>query len=268
MRSFLFFIFLVLNFQYAVCQNINKINNDYEKLISSDIKALNIAKANKDSNAISQVLSNIMVNQKLFDTLIVAQINEYLKYTEAYKSNLQSKDSLKVYENNLLNYELHNKLISKNNFISNDSGKHKNNLETKTKEIFIESIDIPLLSVFCNNNSTYFIKACISILNENNYSLFKKIIEIKPKDKNNIISFEPLYFINSKSKYYYTVAIIFLNSNDQYYYTYSKSKLISIKNNLEIEINNENSANENYRLATPEILKEFNISTKVNSNVK
>lgn len=228
----LFFLILDLLLSSYLYSQVDT-NKDFEKLISNNIKALSMAKSKKDTIAVTNILKEISLNQKLFDTLLLSQILEYQKYSDAYKNNLDSNEYDIIYKNNKLNSELG--LMLNINSRSNHL-EHKSDLkfcdlnsEFKISNDYNDQNDI---NIEINNSTCFFLTASITFIDaKTNKILNKYIFKIEP----NVRDFT--YFLgnnlNTKDIYVYQ-AYKYFNTDLKEYYIYNKSNLLKMKGPLNV----------------------------------
>lgn len=249
-------VFFFLIFYFVLASNLySQIDStkDFEKLISNNIKALSIAKSKKDTSAVKNILKEISLNQKLFDTLLLSQILEYQKYSSAYKNNLDSNEFNIIYKNNKLNNELGLMLNinSNNKHIENISDLKFCDLKTEFN-VNNNFNDHSSINFEISNLTCFFITTSITIIDAKTNKIINKFnFKIEPNVKDftyfleNNLSTKDIYFIQ---------AYKYLNTDLKEYYIYNKSNSLKIKGSLEVfttlKMNNTNFTN---NLITPEI---------------
>jgi hypothetical protein len=230
-----FLLITICIFWHANLYSQTESNQDFEKLISNNLKALNIAKSKKDITSINKILSEIAINQKLFDTLILSQILEYEKYTNAYKTNLDSSDFKIVYSSNKLNSEL-NTILNRNK--NSTSTKQTNIVGLKYCDLNSEFKlgtnfnDQNSMNIEIDNLTCYLLICSISIIDaKSNTITSKNIFKVEPNTK----GYDFFLGDNINAKDVYVVqAYKYFNTDMKEYYIYKKSNLLKIKGPLNI----------------------------------
>lgn len=174
-----------------------------ERLVINNLKSYNIARTNKDTLAIKHILLDIDDNQKIFDSLVYAQIQFYFRLTNAYKDNLDSVSNKIIYNNNRLNQQLYDKLYLEkiDTLIQNNSIKLK--IDKKYLKLNDES---PYINFEINNHSTFTIKINATLINSKNNKIVNNMTTtVLPNTFNNMVEYLPYnYYANSSLKIEFT----------------------------------------------------------------
>lgn len=226
-------ILILFSCNISFAQNISLSNTDtldiQYKLLNLDIKKYNIAKSKRDSTVLKQILKEITINQNSIDTLLIAQMLDYVSLSNSYKALLDSVDEDYVYSQNKLHKELFikiEKLLSGNKILI-DTGQFiiRKYLNNKIEALPIEYIDNNNINFTMNNISNIFIKGNIKFYSPSNSLIFKKSFSIEPNSLGETISTEN---INSK-EFYFIIGISHFDYDNKEIHTYYKSKNYSNK---------------------------------------
>ena len=232
--------------------------SDLKKMISSDLKSLRIAKNKRDTVKSDIILEQISMNQKLLDTLIVAQIGEYKEISDLYINNLNSQDSLKVYENNQLHFELYKRLFKTEN-ISTLKEKEPKSLELSHSESFLKNDSGQTnLEITMTNGTVNYVRCRVIISDRKNRIILSKFINLLPYEIVNPFILSELKYIQAHKKIRLDYTFLYQLSSANFSYNDLPAVELIIeqdkvlKHACEVQISNKHR-----RVASKKLIKDF-----------
>lgn len=256
-------LLIIFTTTLSFAQNSGLTNTDtldiQSKLLNLDIKKYNFAKSKGDSKVLEQTLKEITINQNSLDTLVIAQMLDYVSFSNAYSNLLDSVDKNYVYSKNKLHKELFSKiekLLSGNKLLI-DTGQIVTNkyLNNKIDVQIIKNTEDNNANFTTNNISNIFINGIIKFYSTSNALIFKSKFTIEPNALGETITTENI----TTKEFYFIVRISYFDNDNNEIHTYFKSKNYSNKFSYNIICTSSmDNINNNNIPVTNETIKFFN----------